>query len=294
MNHHSLTDAYPIPPIHQMNITCPLCPFTPQTNQTRTYCCFISSPCPNTAWVERSALVYSNLFYLLPLAWLGYVMYKHKRYFQEGHPKQTIMTVLPEMITLLMLTISSSLYHSCADSWECTRVCVLSFDTLYTLDFTLSFQMFCMVILLHTRDTSMIWWKWCSFVVCLVINIVMVVYVQNTWSTVIVDIGVCLCLLVIRSYLQSSVVKEEIQQSNKFYFGIVLTCTVIALYCQLSARNVSGVGGNSEYFWKHSLWHLFTAVATLARMLMIPPMTTACTFPSSSSLDELSTFVRLT
>src|SRR6185437_7539722 len=135
---------------------------------------------------------------------------------------------------------------ACADSWDCTRTCIASFDNLYKSDFTISFQLLCLVIL-HTRDTHMVVWKWCSFIICLTINILMSNYVldppkqHNPWIPVVdyyvIVAVICLVLISVRAFLQLSVFKEEIRQFRIWYLGFALICASI-VNCPHEARRV--------------------------------------------------------
>jgi hypothetical protein len=291
------------------------------------------------AWVERSFLVYSNLFYLILVAHCVYLWWNHDLYFGSlasaseapsasrssdlfqplfagagdyfglGMTDLTapyvngkkrvcaILTILPEFLSWLALSVVSSMYHMCSDSYDCTRVCASSWDVLYKADFTLSFQALCMA-LLHTRDTRVIGWKWLSFGLCLILNSLMAVYVLDpppshrawipTADYYIILAALCLGLLFLRILIQSwQVVRTEIRQFRLPCLVSALLLVSVAIYFQVSARNSSGVGGNTEYWWKHSLWHIFTAFAVEARLLMTPPSRTLSTSPTiNSTIDS--------
>jgi hypothetical protein len=193
-----------------------------------------------------------------------------------------ILTALPDMGAALAVTIISSVYHACSDGRYCTRVCAYDWDTLYRSDFTAAFQLLC-VALLYTRDVRVLAWKWASFVICLVCNMLFSRYVLDpppqhvAWMPVgeyyAVVAAACFVLLVLRGAIQGPrILLAEVRAFRPGYTLLAVTSATLGIYFQMTGRANDGLGGNAEYWWRHSLWHAFDALACLFRFLMNPPI----------------------
>jgi predicted membrane channel-forming protein YqfA (hemolysin III family) len=258
--------------------------------------------CPNDAIVPRLFLVSSNIFFLIPCIYLLLTLVKKIRARNIRHDLEVNLLTNPDfdlelqnnmdinernsqhnrraccdnfaqcmtfgvdIITLLTLFLCSCAYHSCYDSYNCTRYCVTQYNYLLEADFVTAFVTLSLIVL-WTHDIYRWWFKlmsWASILIYSTFGLAHLDPGRFYWGY-----GFCLVMIIILKIMFFA--KEslnDLKQLNAKYTALGLLFAGLGLYFQLSIGPLVDHQEPDAYWWKHSLWHFFLGIALLFRFFM--------------------------
>lgn len=176
------------------------------------------------------------------------------------------MTYGLDIMTVLAVFLCSSAYHSCYDSYNCTRYCVTQSNYLLEADFVTALTTLSLVIL-WTHDVYRWWFK-------LILWITIIIY--STFGLQHLDqgrfywlYGLCLAIFIIlKIVFFAKELLHDLKQLNLKYTALGLMFAGLALYFQISIGPLIDHQEPDSYWWKHSLWHVFLGLALLFRFFM--------------------------
>jgi hypothetical protein len=209
----------------------------------------MSSPCTMLQWSERMFLALSNLFFIIPIVSLLY-----------PSPKRIRRLQIPiiEIIIISILALSSLFYHLCDPDPNCSGFCILSYNTLFFLDFVFSFCVM-PVALLYTLEEQHSAFKTLSYTVFIITAATILYaypdsrnqlfYLFGAIESVIV-IGIRLLML---SYELTSIWREYCQIQCRL-METILAC-IFWILAFIFRSDVFSVA----YWIHHSIWHICAA-----------------------------------
>lgn len=182
----------------------------------------------------------------------------------------------------------------CDDADKCTKICVITWDTLYRIDFILSFQMIT-VVATYSVNTGFVIYKILILLATLISNTIYVVKFKKYDTNDNPYIGVLIAIAFVAIVIQCVYLwkKGKLCNDLKYHFDwrvgiIALVCAVIGIYLFLSSRN------DDKYWLLHSFWHIFIALAIFFEFMMYDIYEFCCCIDKSQcECPECSDFANL-
>lgn len=209
--------------------------------------------CDSFELFKRWFLVVSNFFFPLISVYAITLTVQNKtlRWFD----------LTPEIILPIITCIVSALYHRCDDSAYCSAYCITDWIILYKLDFIFAYQMIPLAAA-YAVEHRFTPYKIIFHILTFLANIIFVNTYQQSgqfdgqWYGILV--GCVLFFTLIRFiwlYCTNSLT-EEMKDHFDWRAGIIaLTCAIIGFVFKWLPTN------DGQYWWMHSLWHIFIAFA---------------------------------
>ena len=261
--------------------------------------------CPSNAWISRTVLVASNTAFLIPAIYLTVLTVKkcvllaataallsatpvipdlEANLLPSVNATQTpavpllplspkfivVLSFVPDILTLIILFLSSVFYHLCFDSYDCTRQCfILATSGLEDADFIMAFQ---------TLGLAVIWTRTVDHLNIVVLKIVVIVILfsfnvlgylyiaSNNITTYYIVLGVilgCATITKLAMFWKQSLI--ELTTCRKWSFVLCIIFASVGLYFQLSIGPMVYDSEPADYWWRHSLWHVCLGLSLFFR-----------------------------